>query len=149
MVNNPWHNLGTGYSAYHAALLNAKLTGQDASLLKPWMFSMSGMNPNSVPTSGILKPRELRRFRDAAIANRAGAILAAGGDPSKLQPGEKFDRMRMRAPGETANGDKRRARAIAREIARRNEAVGTDNQLLGDIARNTASSAASLKEFVN
>jgi hypothetical protein len=99
------------------------------------------MHPGAYDRNGPLKHHELRKFRNMAIAARSGRILAAGGDPSKLGKGEAFDEATMRRPGETANGDRQRAKAFEKEVARREAGQGSDNQLLGDISRNTAKSA--------
>lgn len=124
---------------------------QGASLIgAPWHdlggFRGHGINPEATHGAGLLSHRELARFRNSAIAARSGRILAAGGDPSKLGRGEMFDPATMRRPGETANGDRRRAKAFAKEVARREAGEGTDNQLLGDISRNTEKSAKIMTE---
>jgi hypothetical protein len=113
---------------------------------KPFGFGSSlgggSMTENGWHTFGdygpndVLGHREQVSFRNKAIAARAGRILASGHrDNAPIDPFEDFaDRRR---PGETANGDRQRAKAFAQEIARREASQGTDNQLLGDIARNT------------
>jgi hypothetical protein len=69
----------------------------------------------------ILSHGERRRFRNMAIANPNSGV--------------------HRMAGETANGDRQRAKAFEKEVARREAGQGSDNQLLGDISRNTAKSA--------
>ena len=128
------------------AKINAPVMG-DTGMAYRGAMSLTSMRAGAYDQSPLLHHRELRKFRNSAIAARSGRMLAAGLDPSKLGKDEVFDPKTMRRPGETANGDKRRAQAFAREVARREANQGTDNKLLGDIARNTQASAKNTAVF--
>lgn len=88
--------------------------------------SLSHMRQGAYGQSNLLKHGELRRFRNMKVA--MGLI--------------------SRAPGETANGDRQRAKAVARELERKKQHAGSSEQLLSDIATYTDEVAKNTRPFV-
>jgi hypothetical protein len=113
-------------------------------LLNEFVPRMSGMSSTPYGQSPILRHLEQFNIRSARIAARSGRIMAAGQLDNKPYFGDFSDKRR---PGETANGDRQRAKAFAREVQRKEAHHGTDNQLLGDIAENTAAAAKNTAVF--
>lgn len=160
----PWYLRGFGSKLWGDA--RSQLSGASSSMLAGSGFdvlkkqnmvgprlptdftgALSTLQGGSTNVTPLLRAGETRRFRNAAIAARSGRILAAGGDPSRPGAGGEFDASAMRRPGETVNGDRQRAKAFAREVLRKEKGQGTDNQLLGDIALNTAAAAQNTAIF--
>ncbi len=77
--------------------------------------SLSGMHAGAYGQSNLLKHAELRKYRNARVAMG----------------------LEQRHPGETANGDRQRAKAVAVELERKKQHAGSSEQLLSDIAEYT------------
>lgn len=147
------HNLGQPTSS---SLQGASMAGtlatmdlfKSGKLGQPRGLSLSSMHSGAYGASPLLRHGEMKRFRNAAIAARSGHMLANGHDPRSLGAGEDpSDFHARRRPGETANGDRRRAKAMAKEIMRKELHQGTDSQKLGDISEYTKKTADNTAVF--
>ncbi len=116
------HSIGSaGFG--RSSLMGASMAGglgarrdlMGASPLVRGSMSLSGMHQGAYDQNNLLRHGELRRFRNARVAMG----------------------LEQRRPGETANGDRQRARQVVTELERKKQHAGSSEQLLSDIAEYT------------
>lgn len=118
---------------FHSSLVGASMSGylgQRDSQTSPGMRgtgSLSSFHQTAYGQSNLLRHGELNKFRNARVAMG----------------------LEQRRPGETANGDRQRAKAVRVELERKKQHAGSSEQLLSDISEYTEEVAKNTRPFVN